>query len=627
MEETEDHPFERRPKLGRSPLKAQRSISVGDPRDMDELEASISDSPERNYKRKREEVAASGHSVGEEERLRETILEMCSQINKLFSLARENITTKREIKYAATKLKRLAERMTSDRITWMFEKLRDPMKSKKMDNEDEQMVMADNSTLVAEIGTQTPAWMSNQEKIEDVTAKVMMAKNIADFNEIADQPWPKESYRITKVAEGNPLGAPREFDLCIWTLREDPSMDRGLPRMLRDRFPEIMDVDGPIGRMTVETCTPNTEGGLQKRKKCYYRVEIGESEADTYDRLIELRKVMEKERSNKIALPSAYKDHIRFRKMVECIFRDYENEIVVWHPSRKQQAETIPTQMATAATKVNKKFTNTKNEGVVIIKQGGKTYADLLRDVRGALGGTGEDTGIKSIRKTKDGDLLLVAKKGEDKTLSKIIREKMVGAEVRASKTKEETLHIKDLDEVTTTEEILTAVRAATEGSQVAGYEAQISSLRPCYGGRQIATIRAEPQLAAFLVDKGTLKIGLVPCRIIKRVDIKKCYRCWNYGHQSKDCKGPNRDNLCLTCGKEGHQAKGCKNEEFCPLCEMEGHRAGSARCGVFRKALLAEQRTVLQSDRQSSREGNDNQKTKRVEDLDKILTCFESFN
>lgn len=78
----------------------------------------------------------------------------------------------------------------------------------------------------------------------------------------------------------------------------------------------------------------------------------------------------------------------------------------------------------------------------------------------------------------------------------------------------------------------------------------------------------------------------MVRCRVERRVRVDKCHRCWAFDHLARECMGPDRRNLCLKCGKSGHKREGCKAEEECPLCEKKGHRAGSGRCGAFKRAL-----------------------------------------
>lgn len=96
---------------------------------------------------------------------------------------------------------------------------------------------------------------------------------------------------------------------------------------------------------------------------------------------------------------------------------------------------------------------------------------------------------------------------------------------------------------------------------------------------------------AIKLLEKGKLKIGWINCRLRKRTMVSRCYRCLDYGHQSRDCKGPDRTHLCFRCGKPGHKAKECKTDPNCMLCigndaVNSNHTPGTGECAVFRRAL-----------------------------------------
>ena len=75
-------------------------------------------------------------------------------------------------------------------------------------------------------------------------------------------------------------------------------------------------------------------------------------------------------------------------------------------------------------------------------------------------------------------------------------------------------------------------------------------------------------------------------CKVEKRIEMRRCFKCWAYEHKAAECKGPDRTKTCNKCGKEGHRYKDCDKEEACPVCNMSGHRAGTGKCRDFRRAL-----------------------------------------
>ncbi|CAH1107104.1 unnamed protein product [Psylliodes chrysocephalus] len=67
--------------------------------------------------------------------------------------------------------------------------------------------------------------------------------------------------------------------------------------------------------------------------------------------------------------------------------------------------------------------------------------------------------------------------------------------------------------------------------------------------------------------------VGLVRCRLEKRLRVPRCARCWFYEHRTDKCQATERKESCFRCGKDGHIAKECDNEEACPVCNETGHK------------------------------------------------------
>ncbi|CAH1107390.1 unnamed protein product [Psylliodes chrysocephalus] len=111
--------------------------------------------------------------------------------------------------------------------------------------------------------------------------------------------------------------------------------------------------------------------------------------------------------------------------------------------------------------------------------------------------------------------------------------------------------------------------------------------MRPAYGDSQTATLATSENAARKIKSAGgQIRIGWIQCSIEERVDVKRCYKCWEAGHVAANCSGPDRKNACLNRGAADHRAKECKSEKHCPLCEEAGHRADTSKCPKFREAL-----------------------------------------
>lgn len=137
-------------------------------------------------------------------------------------------------------------------------------------------------------------------------------------------------------------------------------------------------------------------------------------------------------------------------------------------------------------------------------------------------------------------------------------------------------MHIKDMDNVTTREEIVEALTKECGGEA----DHEVTSLRPAYQNTQAATIKTSEACANLLEKTGKVRIGLVRCRIKRREETPRCSRCWEEGHMIKNCKGQDFMKRCRKCGEEGHYAVRCKKEvPACIVCKVEGHRTYAVGC------------------------------------------------
>ncbi|KAH8335097.1 hypothetical protein KR074_006869, partial [Drosophila pseudoananassae] len=123
---------------------------------------------------------------------------------------------------------------------------------------------------------------------------------------------------------------------------------------------------------------------------------------------------------------------------------------------------------------------------------------------------------VKKIRRTAKGDFVLeLAAKDANalkmrQTLSQVLGE---AASVRAV-TGETTIEIRDLDDLTTKDEIVAAIKARTSGQEEA---IRVKSLRPGYSGTQVAFLGVEPSLATKILSEGRIRIGWTMCRVRER--------------------------------------------------------------------------------------------------------------
>lgn len=237
-----------------------------------------------------------------------------------------------------------------------------------------------------------------------------------------------------------------------------------------------------------------------------------------------------------------------------------------------------------------------KGDALIIEVKQGTSYADLLRKVKAdpALKELGEN--VTKTRRTQKGEMLFELKRDPavKSVAYKTLIEKTLGEEasVRAL-SQESVIECRDLDEITTEEELHNALKVQCDLGDV-----PISiRLRKAHGGTQTAAIRLATVVANRLVEKGRIKVGWSVCslRATPRVtkQMERCFKCMSFGHQARNCRGPDRSDLCRKCGEKGHIARDCTKQPRCMLCTSEegnDHMTGGVKCPVYKKARAGQQ-------------------------------------
>ena len=157
-------------------------------------------------------------------------------------------------------------------------------------------------------------------------------------------------------------------------------------------------------------------------------------------------------------------------------------------------------------------------------------------------------------------------------------------------------MEIRDMDILAEVKDVQEALRAFFEDTQ----ERQVFVTPANRRGNRLAVATLVREEANLLLGARALRVGFVRCRVRKRIEVVKCFRCLGYGHISQDCKGQDRRKTCFNCGAVGNKKFECTAAAECFLCkEMDGspikrsHKVGSALCTAFRGALEAAKRTA----------------------------------
>lgn len=229
----------------------------------------------------------------------------------------------------------------------------------------------------------------------------------------------------------------------------------------------------------------------------------------------------------------------------------------------------------------------------------GKSYAEVLGEIREKVKPEDTETEVRCIRQTRSGDILVeLGRNTKDKAafetvICSILQE---SATVRQLEPKV-SVEIRDLDSLSSEEEVTEAIRQQL--GEHAG-DLRVHLTKANNRGLKVAIVQLSVRGANELMKDGYIKIGWVRCRVKRRTIVPKCFRCLGYGHVSGACKGPDRSNLCYRCGEAGHVSKTCTAKGNCMLCadrklapDACQHLPGSGSCKVFREALEEAKRSV----------------------------------
>nr|XP_037877412.1 uncharacterized protein LOC119630951 [Bombyx mori] len=508
-------------------------------------------------------------------------LKLKTKIDKLVKFGKENKNVHRQIKDLLIDLPGLMERVTirykddTNKPTEMEQKF----EAYKKEQEEKIRRLEQE---IKELKT-----LHKRETGENQLFKLddQMIDSYDDFSKVSSMDWTQDSYKRTKIGHGDIFL--RTTDCIVYFCDEREKAHSRLTRRVLSRYPEVTKSEkmacagGAYVTVERETTIKTKEGRQTDKTSAVIMFhdatkQDGRSQKDMYELLSELTKIVE-EMGNKeltIIKPQGIDTGVT-RKMLEVLFRGKDIKLELRTPKKGENTNNTETR---------------KRDDVIVIEGGTTTYADTVKRLKEGIKGTASLENIKGVKKTAKGQVL-VRVMGNIEEMTGKIREMMGDRKVRRTGgSKKKVLHIKGMDSSVEMEEVREDLKSTNLIKKVDSLE--IRSLRPMGGGNQTATVILDEEDAGRLLAGGKIRVGLNICHIHERIELLRCYRCWEYGHKAENCNGEDRSKACRRCSEAGHIAGVCVNEQFCPLCSKKGHTAGTGRCPLFREALETAKRS-----------------------------------
>lgn len=630
-EEEETSAFTPKSSLRRTPLKEKYKVedksSVGDntiltPTDIQNKLNQIEKANNIGEKvTKRKRLNDSPQEANEDDKkkvndLKANLAKICKQIGHLEKVVREMYKPKRELTDTATRLALYAENLRQIKLDnlpdVLGEKpqrekgeeetqiLRDQMSAmeKKYKKELEKVAEELKELQITQNGDETKNKIKCNgcklaEEKEQKRQKLKSDETFDHFINIAEEDWesevfPKLSEEMIPIWE-----APSGWDIALPCNNDIDCNDRTVKRAIdkfggKDGLRKQKKRRGEVALMTHSLGFPDHDGNISDINTWLYYPILTDKESiedardeDIFESVKSIKRYMIENNRAYLAVPEIEGVvGTIVKRAVEYLFFGLNIKVALFKNNKEKPTnfarQTSQARSIADDAKESKKPRRPKGDAVVI-KMGDMKYADLLKTVKGAINPSEIGVDVKQIKETRKGELLVAIQNGTDKAevLKSEIRGKFPNATVLLRKDKK-VLHIKNLDSITTEEDVREAVAKITTLDK---NNFEVRALRPAFGNKQNVTVVIGVEEANKLLQVGYIKIGWMRCRILERKEEIKCFRCWKYGHKKTECTGPNRENSCLKCSKEGHKAINCPNKEYCVNCGKEGHQTGSFKC------------------------------------------------
>ena len=400
--------------------------------------------------------------------------------------------------------------------------------------------------------------------------------------QVAVEEWPEAVYVNTKMVK---TSFRSHEGVRVLLVREDCVRDGDVLRVLEEQFAGLARVAGPEGLKpgglaaleSVGSCTIIDDSAETEQSPTRLLIVAKLAGARDDRQLIvacqrAVREARKRGASGIMVHPSFADDDLGLlRRVLECCVGPDPLSVEVCVKGREKPA--------TKDGDERKGMDALESRKTIVVKPGGKSYADTLKSVTACVDPAVQGVAVKKVTVTPEGNIKLQIREtraGGGRAFADSVAQ-TAGAEVKETG-RELALGLRDLDPTVTVEDVHAALSKAGFTTE----RVVMGDLREGQTGRRSATIRLPRAAGRRLLSLGRLEVGWArsKCRITEWITPLCCFRCQQFGHMAKDCKHLKVDGKkCFRCGSSGHIAKMCKSAPRCYVCDVEGHRADSLSC------------------------------------------------
>ncbi|KAI5722220.1 hypothetical protein M8J76_005519 [Diaphorina citri] len=364
------------------------------------------------------------------------------------------------------------------------------------------------------------------EEIQSFKETPREKQDMGKLKELLRKDWPQDAFQATKVKIGNPIAESQGENLAFW-LGGDTKGRKALLDIARGILPEVATLvsDGSVvgGFQIIETLTRLRGQESDVKERNLYLVE-GETTEDLVKRLGEM---LEDGKGKKLFIAASHGGLTgNLRKLVELGSRGEEVFFII----------PAGTKLSGIQSQGRSKEQQQEQQGTVRVESENLSYAEISKIIKETVNLEEIGVGVKSLRKTKKDNLVIVTEKKECANTLKNAIESNVQSKIADMKIavggEKSTIMIRDIEGSVSQEEVMEAIQKETKSTSA--LEIKMSKN---WRGSLTAEISMNKDEAKKLIEVGKIKIGWSVCRVKNKIILNRCYGCLRMGHSWFECR------------------------------------------------------------------------------------------